>query len=396
MQEIWSPQRKFSTWRRLWLALAESEKELGLDITDEQIAFSIAQMKKFGIVDSGDTEKMGIGAMTDDDIEEDPSTEEPAPGAAPGAAPPPGGSESVTVKTSRRKHGPRLVGALVGVEAFGDRMLGAQPVWRLATPGHWHTLDARSAQVLAPRDAAQAQQIAAAIAAANQRQEVDVLIVCRGGGSIEDLWAFNEEPVARAIATSALPVVSGVGHETDFTIADFVADRRAPTPTAAAEMVSPSREAMQQSLDLTRRHLARALGRLLTDKSQRLDYLARRLQHPGEKLRRQQASLQQLQARQGSRPRALQQLDKCSWSVDADPAQPLQLQADDRRRFAHVFDPAVGARADEHLVHKDVVQWLAGGQAHVGQGALDRTALAGVLFLVGVGHTGINAQHHFR
>ena len=145
--------------------------------------------------------------------------------------------------------------------------------------------------------AGSAEQIAAAIRAASQRAECDVLIVCRGGGSIEDLWAFNEEVVARAIAASAIPVVSGVGHETDFTIADFVADERAPTPTAAAQRVVPDRQALLRTLrDLTQ-HLRRAQRNRLQNAIQTQDYLQRRLVHPAQQLQRQAQRLEQLRQR---------------------------------------------------------------------------------------------------
>ena len=132
------------------------------------------------------------------------------------------------------------------------------------------------------------------VEAANARREVDVLIVCRGGGSIEDLWAFNEEVLARAIAESAVPVVSGVGHETDFTIADFAADVRAPTPTGAAELVSPQRVLLLRDLDQRHATLARGFGRMMERRAQQLDWLARRLVSPAERLERQRTHLQQL------------------------------------------------------------------------------------------------------
>ena len=137
-------------------------------------------------------------------------------------------------------------------------------------------------------------KIAEAIRIAGERSECEVLILCRGGGSIEDLWQFNEEAVARAIAACSIPIVSGVGHETDFTIADFVADRRAPTPTAAAEMVSPDRVELGRRLDVLRSRMRRGLRNGIEARMQGLDNLARRLTHPGERLRHQAETVDQL------------------------------------------------------------------------------------------------------
>ena len=140
-------------------------------------------------------------------------------------------------------------------------------------------------------------RIAQAIAAASARAECDVLLVCRGGGSIEDLWSFNEEAVARAIAACAIPVISGVGHETDFTIADFAADLRAPTPTAAAELAATPRTDWLATLEAHSDDLTRALRRRLSDTVQSLDWLTHRLVSPSAYIARERLKLTNLQNR---------------------------------------------------------------------------------------------------
>jgi exodeoxyribonuclease VII large subunit len=147
---------------------------------------------------------------------------------------------------------------------------------------------------------AAAAEIAAAIALANRRREVDVLIVCRGGGSFEDLWPFNEEIVARAVVESTLPVISGVGHETDFTICDFVADLRAPTPTAAASLAVPDRVTLAHRLEQIARRITRMAEHTLSSRIQRLDHASQRLIHPAARLAQQRertAALGQRMAR---------------------------------------------------------------------------------------------------
>lgn len=140
-----------------------------------------------------------------------------------------------------------------------------------------------------------AEKIARALQTASQRAECDVLILARGGGSIEDLWAFNEEAVARAIRACAIPVVTGIGHETDFTIADFAADHRAPTPTAAAEMVSPDRLALAHRITALAHRLTQGSGHGMERRMQYLDVLSRRLVHPGQRLRTQLDRLLRIQ-----------------------------------------------------------------------------------------------------
>ena len=125
-----------------------------------------------------------------------------------------------------------------------------------------------------------APKIVAAIQTAENRNECDVLIICRGGGSIEDLWAFNEEIVARAIDSCHTPIICGIGHETDFTISDFIADIRAPTPTGAAHLACPDSRELIQHIETMHSRMQRIVQGFLESHMQYIDMLSHRLTHP--------------------------------------------------------------------------------------------------------------------
>ena len=153
-------------------------------------------------------------------------------------------------------------------------------------------------------------EIVNAIELANTRKDCDILILARGGGSLEDLWAFNEEIVARAIHHSSIPIISAIGHEVDFTIADFVADHRAATPSVAAELVSPDKHQWLSHFSYLAKQLTSTLTNNLSDKNQRLSHLHHRLKrsHPGAQLQTHAQRLDDYQARLLQTPqRVLQQ-----------------------------------------------------------------------------------------
>ncbi len=142
-----------------------------------------------------------------------------------------------------------------------------------------------------------ATEIARMITIAGERAECDVLLLARGGGSLEDLWAFNEEVVARAIHACPIPLVTGIGHEVDITIADFVADQRAPTPTAAAELVSPNQQEWHQRLWQLQARLQRTTRHALETRRQQFRYLSGRLPHPARRLEERLQRLDELALR---------------------------------------------------------------------------------------------------
>jgi exodeoxyribonuclease VII large subunit len=169
----------------------------------------------------------------------------------------------------------------------------------------------------APRELVQALRALYALAADGSESDgvhIDVIVLVRGGGSMEDLWSFNNEDLARTIVQSPVPVVCGVGHETDFTIADFVADLRAPTPTAAAELVSESRQAWLGATDLLEDRLTASVTRFVDRQAQRLDLTATRMGRPSNVANRRQVELLESEQRMRSALRGAMQghLARCT------------------------------------------------------------------------------------
>jgi len=218
-------------------------------------------------------------------------------------------------------------------------------------------------------------QLADAISLASQRAEVDALIVCRGGGSLEDLWAFNDERVVRAIRAASMPVVSGVGHETDVTLADFAADLRAPTPTAAAELAAPTRDACLQTLDAYAELMRRRVHDAIDQHAQRLDRASLRLARPAQGVRQQGERLMRLAHRLDTlAPRAMQaqRTRLATAQSDLQHAAAMRLAGQHQRLEAldarlHALDPSqVLARGYAWLSNAEGTPVMSIGQLSVG------------------------------
>lgn len=197
-----------------------------------------------------------------------------------------------------------------------------------------------------------------AVSSVPQPVVVDVILLVRGGGALEDLWAFNDEALARMLARAPVPVVCGVGHETDFTIADFVADLRAPTPTAAAELVAPPRQVLSQALDGLHQRLQDALMRALDRRGQRLDWLGHRLGRPSTRLAAQRLLLsQQAHTLHGHLQRQLLRQGQRLDALQARLPQALQQALHGQRQRLERASLRLGL-LDPHLVLQRGYAWL--------------------------------------
>ncbi len=207
--------------------------------------------------------------------------------------------------------------------------------------------------------------LVAALGLAAVRAEVDVVVLCRGGGSMEDLWAFNDERLVRAVADFPLPIVCGVGHETDVTLCDFAADLRAPTPTAAAELVAPAALDCTERLDRLGDRLRRRVHQALDGHAQRLDRAALRLARPSELIHREQRRLDRLQGRLASAPqRRLEQQANTLQRLEAAHRQAVQRALTARAQRLDRLASSVAA-LDPHRVLARGFAWLSepGGRA---------------------------------